>query len=721
MKYKLSTTRSIGWLRAGTAGTTLMLACAWTSPALAVDVTANKKCRAGIGTQLTTVIKKGMTSQEKCFALAAKYNIPSSICTDPTTFPFMLLDGTGYLKAQNTAEKNLITKTPGTPLCPSATTPETLDNYVDNDTGSVYDNLSKLLAFSADYIIGTAALNGDKAVATCQKTIAAARRDIATTMLSEAFKCQKTKDAGATLAGNFAGLNRVTPDCLNETTPVTNKITANTTKITAKCGSLSPAQLTTLGACSPLPTCVVDAARATGRNLALAAYPSQTCDPNPSLVANGRTVTVALDVPAGITLSGADVRVNYPRFQAGVPGNGTETDPIDLTGVASAPFTNATDKDGSLDVNLLWGSGFSGSGVAFRVKMDKCEDFSKGLCSTTTSATCSAQKDCAPHCLERASGGTANNTNTACQVDTDCPASGATSGYIQKCVCPGCSQKHCVGPNNDATTNASCNWNTECDGRCAGKEFAETGGTCQTDLQCGFPIVAGSCRHVKGCSDYLRSVCTADADCNGGTAPVCTSGKCSAGPLAGVAACTTAADCVIGHCSATNSANAGRNCAVANVKTDCGGHCSTTTSMVCNTNSQCPQSPVAETCVFGTCDTSSPASGLCNLGNPVSGPTGGGSFCMPVENCNAQDEVCSVSQYLGCGAPSDPACPAGEQCVTQAQLTTCTVLSALDDGANEVDGVTCTIGVQGHCSLSPATLCNTDNQCLPSGGTCVQP
>src|SRR5262249_49783803 len=152
---------------------------------------------------------------------------------------------------------------------------------------------------------------------------------IATTMLSEAVKCQKAKDATGAVASDFGELSHISPDCLAQTTPVTNKITSESTKITTKCGSPSPAQPTALGACTPLPTCVADSARATGRNLALAAYPGQTCDPNPSRVANGRTVTVALDVPNGISLSGADVRVNYPRFQAGVPGNGNETDPID--------------------------------------------------------------------------------------------------------------------------------------------------------------------------------------------------------------------------------------------------------------------------------------------------------------------------------------------------------------------------------------------------------
>jgi len=375
----------------------------------------------------------------------------------------------------------------------------------------------------------------------------------------------------------------------------------------------------------------------------------------------------------------------------------------------------------------VFGTPFSGSGIAFRVGMDKCEDFSKGLCSTTTGQTCNAQKDCSRHCLERASGGTANNTNTACLVDTDCPAAGATAGFIQKCVCPTCLQKHCVGPNLNPTANAVCNWNTECDGRCAGKEFAETGATCQVDSQCTQnPVVVGSCRHVNGCSGYLRSVCTADTDCNLGTAAVCTAGKCTAGPLVGVGGtCASNADCAIGVCAALNSANPGRKCAVANKATDCGGHCSITTATVCNANGQCP---VGETCNIGLCDTSTPQSvGTCSIGNPVSGPTGGGSFCTPVENCNAQDEVCSVSQYLGCGAPGDPACPAGEQCVTQSQLTTCTVLSALDDGANEVNGVTCTIGVQGHCSGDATVLCNTDNECLSVAGhpsavpPCVQP
>jgi len=534
MRYRLCTARSISWLRVGAAATATALALGFASPAAAAGTVAgNKKCRTGVGSQLSAVATKGMQSQEKCYNLAAATDVTSAICMAPDSFPFTIIDGGAYLKKQGTAETNLITK--AKPACVATDAAETLDNYANGDPGDTYSNISSLLAGNAGYIIGTEDLGGDKVKKTCLNTIAAARRNIATKMLSEAAACQKKLDKTATLAG-FGPLSMSPTDCLAETTPVTNKITAQNKAILAKCGT-APKHLIpgypsgdAVGACSPLPDCVADAALALGRNLALAEYPGQTCEG--TVTPAGRTISVSLAAPAGVGLGGADVRVEYPHFQAGVPGNGTE-DSVQAA-ITSSAYYNATDHDGALDVNLAFSPAFSGSGVAFDVQMDECEKFSGGLCSVTTSATCEQNKDCAPHCLEHAYGGTGSNTNTWCTVDADCPAPPVPNpqGLIRKCICPTCQSKKCLA---------------------------------------------------------------------GGT--------------------------------------------------------------LCHVNADCPA-------IGGLPD-----------------------YCAASESCIAQTEHCSVSQYLGCGKPSDPDCPAGEECTTQAALTNCTVTSALDEYANEVDGVTCTLNV----------------------------
>jgi hypothetical protein len=576
MRYRLCTARSISWLRIGAVATVLALGFA--SPAGAAGtVKANQKCRAGVGSQLSAVAKTGMASQEKCYGAAAKANVTSEICTYPDSFPFAIIEGGKYLVAQDKAESKLITS--AKPQCVAAGAAETLDNYANGDTGDIYPNMSNLLAGSADYIIGTEDLGGDKAKILCQKTIAQARRMISTKMLSAIVKCQKGADKNATLSG-FGPLSQA---CLNTAAP---DVTAYTGKITAKCGSLTGDQV---GACTPLPDCVEEAALALGRNLALAEYPPHTCEGTATPA--GRKVSVSLQAPAGVALGGVDVRVEYPRFQAGVPGNGTETSVLDaITDTPSGTFYNATDHDGVLDVNMAFYPGFSG-GHAFDVEMDRCEDFSLGLCSVTTSAECEQSKDCAPHCLEAAYGGTAGNTNVYCLVDSECPPppSPNPQGLVQQCVCPTCSMKKCLDGTAACLTNQDCNTST---------------------------------------SDNKKR-CSLDSHCVGGS-------------------------------------KAGQYCAA---------------------DSTCPGSVCGTACSVDT-DCSSIGKGVCIVGD-----TAGGGFCVSTESCITQTDHCSVSQYLGCGKPTDPACPAGEYCTTQSDLTECTVTGAFDEYANEVRGVTCTLNV----------------------------
>ena len=69
------------------------------------------------------------------------------------------------------------------------------------------------------------------------------------------------------------------------------------------------------------------------------------------------------------------------------------------------------------------------------------------------------------------------------------------------------------------------------------------------------------------------------------------------------------------------------------------------------------------------------------------------SDCPTGETCIPRTNVCNVSQRLACGEPTDPACPPGEVCTTQASLTTCTVIDAVNEFAAAVDGVTCSVNV----------------------------
>jgi len=625
MNYTLSTVRSIRRLRLVAAGAAAALA--FGAMASAGTITDNKNCRKQIVTQLTGVVKKGMLDQESCYTKAAKVNVSSAVCIDPTTLPFTIIDGGGYVIKQSKAEKTLITNVTPAPKCSAANAAETLDNYPNNDTGATYDAFNGLLDSSADFIMGAAAIS-DKVSVNCRKQIAATRDAIATAMLGKATACQKGKDNLATLA-DFNGL---ASDCL-DSTALAATITAQNTKITKKCGT-SPNLISgypsgaSVGACSPLPTCVTSAALALGKNLALAEFPAQTCTGTAPDGDTKRVLAVSVNVPSGSTLGGVDVRLAYPRFQTGIPGNGQEAS-VGTAVVVNAPSALAqpTDKDGILDVNMAFTSPFSG-GAAFTATLSQCADLSKSTCSVSTTVACGASKDCAPHCRERANGGSATNTNSPCWSDSDCPA--ATPGFVQQCICAhnSCSQKHCLGPNTDPLTNAVCNYNEDCGGRCASAPFKDTGGICNFDSQCP----GSTCIFKKACNTDAQTLCAADVDC----------------PTGGV-------------CNAASGSNIGKPCTVANQATKCGA---------------------------GACDVTAPVSGLCNVGDPING----GGFCGPVEDCLSRTSHCSVSQNIACFDASD--CPAGETCESQPSLTSCTVLSALDEtGTNEVDGVTCTMTV----------------------------
>ncbi len=521
---------AVGSRFAVAAASMLALAVGSTRPVLAQDLNLNKSCRNSVGLELSRVVKTGMTSQDKCHTLANKVSVESDICNGVGTFPFSIIDGGKYDKSQNLTDVKLVSGP--APKCAAASTAETLDNYPSGQTSETYDNINEVLNTSAHFALGGKDLNGDKVAINCLKAISKARQNVTNAMLKAATSCQKTADTAATLA-DFHGLERTPTDCLVDTAPtVQSTKTAAQTLITAKCGT-APNLITgypngaAVGSCDTLPTCVTEAALANAKNLALSVYPAKDCGASATPAA--RTVAVTLSSP--VQLGGVDVRVNYPKFQSGVPENGV--DPAVQSAVVMTPggaFVNANDKDGHTDVNLAFSPPFT-SGALFQLKLDTCQPLAMSTCSVTTSQACTVASQCAQRCLQLSEGGTANSANSFCTLDSQCPASGPLPGLLQKCVCPTCAPKHCVGDN---------------------------------------------------------SACSVNADCTG---------------------------------------------------------------------------------------------------------PGEGGVCTQSEECVPRHDVCSVSQWQECGEPGDAACPPGEDCVTQSSRTTCTVLSALDEFANEVDGVTCSINV----------------------------
>lgn len=112
------------------------------------------------------------------------------------------------------------------------------------------------------------------------------------------------------------------------------------------------------------------------------------------------------------------------------------------------------------------------------------------------------------------------------------------------------------------------------------------------------------------------------------------------------------------------------------------GSCSVTQSQACTSGIDC-RPPACGSCV--------PAN-KCTLNPSISCSTD--ADCAPNngtcgEKCVPQGRSCSLSQFLPCTTSAD--CPATESCLSQRDLTACTVEAAADVNGNPVDGVSCTV------------------------------
>jgi hypothetical protein len=426
------------------------------TPAHAVDLKANRDCRKAIGSETLKVLKQGQGSQEYCHGLANKAGLPSGICSDPTTLPFMIIDTGKYELSQTKANAMLQAHpTPGKEKCNTTAAAESLANYAGgNVADATFGIVDEVIKRGAETALGEDNLNGDKVLIDCQKQISVARRNITAAVVRDANSCMAKVDMPlkpTPTPTTFGALSTANPDCLDTNGKVTQVfVNLGTKNIEHKCGGLHAPAITAgtipgypsgnaVGSCSPLPSCVVEEAFAEARNLAHAIYPATNCSP----VTGGRTVKVAIDSPD--PLSGVTVRVDYPHFQSGIMGNGDVTGAVtDLTGTS---FVSAFDSDHAVTVSMLNGSGIS-SGDLFSVAFDKCEALGLATCSIQTSRSCKQSSDCRQCSITLAdcqgndsvtkacrTGTCSITTATTCNVNSDCPASETCIGGNPANVC----------------------------------------------------------------------------------------------------------------------------------------------------------------------------------------------------------------------------------------------------------------------------------------------
>jgi cysteine-rich repeat protein len=257
-------------------------------------------------------------------------------------------------------------------------------------------------------------LDGNKVNIKCHETILKERGKIFAEILKESTKCQAALDK---LAVTFGPLD---PTCVRTAVKAGPKATASLTKACIDAGVV-PGDI---GACTPFPACVVDNAQLAAQTSTSALYdlasggvcgnnvveaPEQCDDGNgndgdgcsascetegktctdfsPNTIIGPRTVTVAVNVPGAAKLAGVQVVLEYPQFQAGIPGEGLSSIVAANVGVlqdTTVPgdyLSAANDTNSTLNFVIAAAEEFIDDGNLFAVTMDACVAKELNLCN----------------------------------------------------------------------------------------------------------------------------------------------------------------------------------------------------------------------------------------------------------------------------------------------------------------------------------------------------
>jgi hypothetical protein len=446
------------------------------------DEKASRACRGALGKNLAKLAKTGFKTADSCHRTANKEDAPSGPCNNIATFDAKGKYANGKTKASSGIDGKCLA---GDPV---------LDNYDGMSAeGAVYPRLDDEIAGNSGILLGAKDLMGDGDKAKCLAAIGKARTSIISEILKGATKCQANVDKTATTFGTLD------PSCEADPTFQAPKGSEKAmAKIPAGCGSLTGNDV---GSCDPLPTCVIDTAKATGQVLAREFYqsisgvgscgnsivdPGEQCDGgtacnasceftygtcSPPLSGN-RVVHVRLTSPS--PLAAARIDLNYPLFDMSIPGIGNSSL---VRGRVSQVVTGGNltlnDTDNVLIALLDNTTNFIPAGTdvgVLDVTFDRCVELGQNICSRNPNVfgcttafnrcTCTAAADCGP-------GG-----NPACAL-----INGSTVG------------KQCTG---GAATKVNCTSNTQC----------ATGQTCEPDPQGEFNPPICSIGHFPQAGDH---------------------------------------------------------------------------------------------------------------------------------------------------------------------------------------------------------------------------
>jgi cysteine-rich repeat protein len=407
---------------------------------------ASGACRATIQRELVRLVQIGLAAADRCHRTQNRRRADAGRCN---VIGSSLFDPRGRYAG---AKARALGRIGG--RC--AASDPVLANY---EAGSVAEAVLPLVddavAGNSILTLGNANLGGDRKKVRCITTIGRHRSAIVNDIVGRAIRCQARADRRA------AALGEIDARCVGSAARLAARAAS---QIGRACGGLAD-----LGNCAPLPDCATEASRLAAQGLARGIHRAvsstvcgdgikegdeqcddgnvgagdgcnarcelegQSCEP----VIGGRRVRVALDVPAGRALAGLRLDLDYPQFEAGLPGTGTSSivrgQVRVLQGSADqhlvvANDLRAGDRDSSLTV-VLAGTGAITSGPLLDLEMESCVALGQNICNRNPNVYGCCPNGDVPVCTGGA------NAGGACTTSADCPSSTCSSCFANPVSC----------------------------------------------------------------------------------------------------------------------------------------------------------------------------------------------------------------------------------------------------------------------------------------------
>jgi cysteine-rich repeat protein len=352
----------------------------------------SRACRAQIATQLGKLVRLGIRQVDQCRVVRNRASAPGGVCNVIGSAEF---DPKGrYRAARGRAQAKIAAKCrAGDPV---------LVNYPGGDLAAVLDAVDGAVAGNAVLVQGNANLAGNKKNGQCIRAIGRGRGAVFARILKASTGCQRRRDRRATSFGP------IDESCVDGGGSAPTKAAA---KINRACAGASG-----IGACAPLPDCATSAARTAAQGLARAVYslladrpvcgdgavtfPEQ-CDDGNTTAGDGcdaaceleggsctgpigaRTVRVEVTTP--MPLSGLRIDVEYPQFEAGIPGTGQSAIVAGrvtlLQGAGETVATLANDRDSDVTVVFAAPTAAISSGALVDLALEACVPLGANICN----------------------------------------------------------------------------------------------------------------------------------------------------------------------------------------------------------------------------------------------------------------------------------------------------------------------------------------------------